>query len=259
MFISIDVGGTNTRVVGADNLATPAFLGEPIRRQNTQNFEQDITFIIQTAQNIAGDEQIDAVGIGAAGTPNREKTGVATARNLISWVGKPLVASLSHGLGGCPVYYETDVTAAGLGEAYYGPTEGDFDYITWGTGIGGAAIRYTDGSPTASVLNWRTHFEGWIADVGGAELAQRYGKAPESFTDAEWSDVTGDFRRHLKDYIETIAPQAIVFGGGLAVRHQVVIEDIGSEIDSHLHVTSFGNDSGLVGGFGLVRHSGEFA
>lgn len=254
MFVSIDVGGTNTRLVSANSLLEPVFLNEPVRQRNTNNFEQDIAFIIRAARTIACGHEIDAIGIGTAGTPNSEKTGIETARNLTGWVGKPLVAALTQGLSCHSVYYDTDVTAAGLGEAYYGSTEGDFDYITWGTGIGGAAIRYEDDLPTASVFNWQTRFKNWIADVGGSELSERFGKPPESFTATEWNSVVRDFKRHLEEYVSTFIPPAIVFGGGLAVRHQTAIEDAGSILDTPIKVTSFGNDSGLMGGFGLIRH-----
>ena len=115
--------------------------------------------MIEAALEIADGEQIEAVGIGTPGFPNDDKTEIKSAKNLSSWAGKPLVASISEGLGGCPVFYDNDVTAAGLGEAY-GHTEGDF-YVIWGTGIGGGGIRHEDGKPTVEVLNWRTYFGDW--------------------------------------------------------------------------------------------------
>jgi predicted NBD/HSP70 family sugar kinase len=253
MFISIDAGGTNTRVAGTAELANSVFAGEPLRRKNTHDFDNDLAFMVGAALEIADGEPIEAVGIGTPGSPNEDKTEIKSAKNLASWAGKPLVASLSEGLGGCSVFYDNDVTAAGLGEAYYGHTEGDFDYVIWGTGIGGGGIRHEDDKPTVEVLNWRTYFGDWETDNGGAELAKRFGKAPEDFTIADWEAVAKDFKRHLVSYLETHRPQAIVFGGGLAVRHAQMIEGAGRNLGTTIEVTKFGDDSGLVGGFGLIR------
>ena len=137
-------------------------------------------------------------------------------------------------------------TAAGLGEAYYGHTEGDFDYVIWGTGIGGGGIRHEDDKPTVEVLNWRTYFGDWETDNGGAELAKRFGKAPEDFTIADWEAVAKDFKRHLVSYLETHRPQAIVFGGGLAVRHAQMIEGAGRNLGTTIEVTKFQSTSGQL-------------
>lgn len=258
VFISIDAGGTNTRVAGAAELANPVFACEPLRRKNSHDFNNDLAFMIEAAIEITKGEPIEAVGIGAPGSPNEDKTEIKSAKNLAGWAGKPLVASLSAGLGGCPVFYDNDVTSAGLGEAYYGHTEGNFDYVIWGTGIGGGGIRHQDGKPTVEVLNWRTYFGDWETDNGGAELAKRFDKAPEDFTIADWEVVAEDFKRHLISYLETRKPQAIVFGGGLAVRHAEMIEEAGCNLATPIEVTKFGDDSGIMGGFGLIKNGLEY-
>ena len=254
MYISIDAGGTNTRVAGATELGNPTFAGEPLRRKNTHDFENDLHFMVSAALQIADGEPIEAVGIGTPGSPNEDKTEIKSAKNLSSWVNKPLVTSLSEGLS-CPVFYDNDVTAVGLGEAYYGQTKGNFDYIIWGTGIGGGTIRYEDTQPNVSVLNWRKHFGEWESDNGGAELAKTFGKPPEDFTIQEWEVVAETFKKHLQRYLETYRPQAIVFGGGLAVKHTQMLTVAGTALGTKIAVTEFGDDSGLMGGFGLIKRN----
>lgn len=262
MFISIDVGGTNTRVAGATDLASPVFNSEEVlRRRNVHDFEKDMAFMVGAALAIANGEKIEAVGIGAPGLPNADKTAIEWAENLKSWNGKPLVASLSEGLD-APVLYDSDEPVAALGEAYYGsaePTESTestpegFDYLIWGTGIGGARVKQGD-PPRATQLDWQTYFVDWENDNGGAKLTEKFRKAPEDFTDADWAVVAKSFERHLGDYIETHRPRAIVFGGGLAVRHTVMIENLGRDFGTQINVTKFGGDGGLMGGFGLIRN-----
>ncbi len=241
-------------MAGVADVVTPVFDREPLRRRNSHDFEDDMAFVVKAARTLADGESIEAVGIGAPGWPNEDKTAIGWSKNLASWIGKPLVASLSEGLGGCRVFYDDDVSVAALGEAYYGHTAGDFDYVIWGTGIGGARVRYRGNRPYADQLNWRAYFAGWEDDNGGAELAKKFGKAPEDFTHEDWRIVTGDFKRNLAAYVETHRPKMIVFGGGLAVRHTVMIKEAGRDLGIITDVTKFGDDSGLMGGFGLIRH-----
>ncbi|MGE5309706.1 MAG: ROK family protein [Sphaerimonospora mesophila] len=254
MFISIDVGGTNTRVAGATDLANPVF-NRVVRRRNIHDFEKDMAFMVGAALAIADGEEIEAVGIGAPGLPNADKTAIEWAENLKSWNGRPLAVSLREGLG-APVFYDSDEPVAALGEVYYGPTrftpEG-FDYLIWGTGIGGARVKHGN-PPLATQLDWRTYFVDWENDNGGAKLTEKFRKAPEDFTDADWAVVAKSFERHLGDYIEMHRPRAIVFGGGLAVKHTVMIENLGRDFGTQINVTKFGGDSGLMGGFGLIRN-----
>ena len=81
MFISIDAGGTNTRVAGTAELANPVFAGEPLRRKNTHDFDNDLAFMVGAALEIADGEPIEAVGIGTPGSPNEDKTEIKSAKN----------------------------------------------------------------------------------------------------------------------------------------------------------------------------------
>ncbi len=174
MFISIDVGGTNTRVVGSRSLGKPVFTTKPLRRKKTHNFLDDLDFIVDSALKIAGDDKIEGVGIGAPGSPNENKTKIKSTKNLSSWAGKPLVESISNRLGGCPVFYDNDVCAAALGESYYGNPAGDFDYIIWGTGVGGATTNWHNNIPAVAKKDWKSEFENWEAEIAGSELPKKF-------------------------------------------------------------------------------------
>lgn len=252
MHVSIDVGGTNTRVAGASDLLNPVFRSEPLRRKNAHDFELDLKFMVEAALRLADGEPIEAVGIGTPGSPNEDKSGIKSAQNLSSWVGMPLVSSLSTELD-CQVFYDNDGVAAGLGEAHYGQTKGNFDYLIWGTGIGGAAIRHIDSIPMVSGLNWQEYFANWENDCGGAKIAEAFGKPPEELTATEWELISRDFNQHLKTFVDLRKPETIVFAGGLAVRHTDMVKSAGKNLGTQINVTEFGDDSGLMGGFALIR------
>jgi predicted NBD/HSP70 family sugar kinase len=252
MYIAIDAGGTSTRVAASPELANPTHLAEPLRRRNTHDFDNDIGFMIESALTLADDQQIEAVGIGTPGSPNKDFTEIASARNLEAWVNKPLLKTLSERLD-CPVFYENDGVVAAWGEAYYGSTTGSYDYLIWGTGIGGSRVKHGYNKPHVEKIDWDENFKDWEADCGGNALAAAFGKSPEELNQEEWEAVTRKFEQGLTGYINKNNPSAIVFGGGLALKHADVLLNSSKKLGLSIKVTKFGADSGLMGGFGFIR------
>lgn len=163
------------------------------------------------------------------------------------------MAHISEQLG-CPVYMENDAVAMGYGEAFFGDTKGDFDYIIGGTGIGGSLIRHEDSGVRVVEKDWPVHFKNWEMQDGGRRLAIEYGKPTTDFTEEDWGKVATRFKRNVALYCQKYNPKAIVFGGGLATRHAEMLIAIGKDIKTPIVVTQFGDDSGLVGGFGLIKN-----
>ncbi len=255
MYISIDVGGTNTRVVGSADLEQPAFLSQPIRYPNTHDYETDLRRLISSAKQVANGNPVQAVGISTPGLPNPPRTQLAYAHNLADWAGRPLTVPLSEELS-CPVYYNGDVIAAGFGEIYYGKVDGDFHFIIWGTGIGGADFKRSTSKQEyeASNIAWDRYLKDWETDCGGANLAKNFGKATKTFSSDDWDKVSQVFNQHLSSYIERRHPQSIVFAGGLAVKNGAWLLSLGNQLPIKLQLSKFGEDSGLMGGFGLIKH-----
>lgn len=248
------MGGTSTRITGSNDLIAIDYTSEPLRRRNTQNYENDLSYIIDSAKKIAGHQAIKAVGIGTPGTPTPDRSRIETAVNIPHWNGQPLVEPISNALD-CPVYYDNDAVTAGLGEAYYGSYQkGDFHYLIWGTGVGGATIERSEngGVVYAAKLLWKPHFKSW--DCAGVQLGKDYGKPPETFTEKEWGAVLKKFGRHLLNYVETFHPPAIIFGGGLAAKHHEAVRLNARRTGIHIDVSKFGDDSGIIGSLGLIRY-----
>lgn len=250
------MGGTNTRVAGSEALDQITFVDEPLRRRNTQSYENDLDAIVSMIQKTAGRHAIQAVGIGTPGTPSADKLGIDTAVNIPHWNNRPLVRPIADALD-CPVYYHNDAVTAGLGEAYYGNyTANDFHYLIWGTGVGGAAIeRDNQGNVNyASKLIWKPRFREWNAECGGGNLGKHFNKSPENFTEAEWTSSIKRFSSYLLRYIDDFTPPAIVFGGGLAHKHRNELQSLSSKTGIDIVVSKFDNDSGIMGSFGLIRY-----
>lgn len=253
MYVSVDVGGTNIRVVGSSSLVEAEFAGTVERGKISQDYQQEIEFIITAARRCADGGGLDTLGICVPGTLNTDKTSLEFAQNLAWWEHKPFVSTLARELD-CKVYAEHDGIAAGLGEAYYGAAPDEFCYLVWGTGIGGAEVRKgSDGHVSAEEIDWQSSFSAWESDCGGKALSDRFGELSEGLSNAQWLDVKDTFKAHLEEFIARTGTRSIVFGGGLAMRHKEFLEGIRIDQLDSIRVTQLGDEAGLYGGFALIR------
>ena len=252
--ISVDLGGTNTRIAQFTDLDRAEMVGDPIKRRNTHSYEEDLAWIIETALSMSGGLPIDALGIGVPGRVTDNKTDMVASNNLPEWANRNFCLDLSRVLK-CPVYMDNDGVAAGLGEGYFGSTRSNFHYLVWGTGISGVSIGHTDKGISARYIrpDYKSHFDAWERDCGGAAILHKHGKPGEELTDDEWNDINTLFAHYLKGYIALAKPPAIIFGGGLAVRHAETITAHVSEMGVPIQISQFAGNSGLIGGLALVK------
>lgn len=136
--IGVDVGGTKI----AAGLVTEE--GEVLRtaRRDTPASEVDATAdaIADLVTELRADEDVAAVGIGAAGFCDAERTSVVYAPNL-AWRNEPLAEKITKATG-LPTVVENDANAAAWGEFRFGAAKKAKSAIvvTLGTGIGGGII-----------------------------------------------------------------------------------------------------------------------
>src|SRR5690349_773711 len=96
--------------------------------------EKAVAFFLQQGR-------LDAVGIGSFG-PVDLQTGYITSTPKQGWRNYDLAGAVRRALD-VPLGFDTDVSAAALGEARWGAAQGlsDFLYLTVGTGGGGAMVH----------------------------------------------------------------------------------------------------------------------
>ncbi|MDO5035216.1 MAG: ROK family glucokinase [Actinomycetaceae bacterium] len=136
--IGVDVGGTKIAAGLVDEE------GNVLR---TARRETPAHLVDATADAIAGmvtelreGEEVSAVGIGAAGFCNAERTSVVYAPNL-AWRNEPLAEKIERATG-LKTVVENDANAAAWGEFRFGAARDvkNAIVITLGTGIGGGII-----------------------------------------------------------------------------------------------------------------------
>ena len=135
----VDIGGTNIKYgflpAGAQ---TPQFTKEA-----PTNAHLGGTALMETVQALLRElPAFERIGVSTCGQVDRQTGGIRYATdNVPRYTGTPIRSLLEEAFG-VPVAVENDVNAAALGEAHFGAGRGcqHFLCLTYGTGIGGAAI-----------------------------------------------------------------------------------------------------------------------
>jgi glucokinase len=139
--IGIDIGGTKVAagVVDADGTVVERLRTETPDKSKSPKVVEDT--IVELVLDLADRHDVHAVGIGAAGWVDADRSKVLFAPHL-NWRGEPLQQALSERLR-FPVIVENDANAAAWAEWRFGAGRGEdhLVMITLGTGIGGAVVK----------------------------------------------------------------------------------------------------------------------
>ena len=136
--IGVDVGGTKVAAGVVDE--TGAILART-RHPTPSADPADVEDVIASCvEELRADHQVEAVGIGAAGFIDADRSRVLFAPNL-SWRDEPLKEAV-EGRVGLPVVVENDANAAAWAEHRFGAGQGEphLVVVTVGTGIGGGIV-----------------------------------------------------------------------------------------------------------------------
>ncbi|WP_242605941.1 ROK family glucokinase [Frankia sp. Cppng1_Ct_nod] len=141
LVVGVDVGGTK---VAAGVVDVTGAIVASVRRPTPTHEPAEVADTIDAAvaelRAAVGPESVRAVGIGAAGWIDRERSHVLFAPNL-AWRNEPLRDEVSARTG-LPVVVENDANAMAWGEYRFGAGRGHDDLVcvTVGTGIGGGIV-----------------------------------------------------------------------------------------------------------------------
>lgn len=136
--IGVDIGGTK---VAAGVVNDAGAIIDTTRRDTPADDPMRTADVVADAvRELAVMHDVAAIGLGAAGFVDAERSTVMFAPNL-AWRDEPLRAAMEQRLG-LPVVVENDANAAAWAEARFGAGRGE-DYVivlTVGTGIGGGIV-----------------------------------------------------------------------------------------------------------------------
>ncbi|MEI6326636.1 MAG: ROK family protein [Candidatus Roizmanbacteria bacterium] len=257
MYIAIDVGGTNIRIATSQSFLHP-LLSTRVEYTLTHNFTTDYERMIKEMKNISSNTESIGISFPGDWTGNQNKMSLPTHNS--EWANKPFVKAISSEFT-CPVYIENDAVAGALGTAQYGGIDGNFIYITWGTGIGGAQVARVGDTVIAEQLDWSLYLKRLEDACGGANVNMKYGKTGDQLSENEWQAIINDFANELKIFIYQLHPTLVVVGGGIVTKQKARLMEIKSEFDStqnngtKVSISILGDDAGLYGALELIRRA----
>ncbi|GAP14967.1 fructokinase [Longilinea arvoryzae] len=236
---------------------------------------------------------LEAIGVASFGPVDlntaSETWGFITSTPKPGWRNTPVTPVLEKALG-VPVFFDTDVNGAALGEGRWGAAQGlsDFVYLTIGTGIGGGVV--CAGKPLHGLVHpemghiylphdrqadpfdgccpyHRDCFEGLAS---GPALNRRWGVPAEKLPPDHpaWELEAHIIALALSTFICTLSPQRIILGGGVMAQHQLfpmirkqVVEILNGyvqsktlleETESYIVSPGLGNQAGSLGAIALA-------
>lgn len=198
--------------------------------------------------------QLNAVGIASFGPvdlhPDSPTFGYITSTPKLEWRQFDFAGEVRRALG-VPVFLDTDVNAAALGEARWGAGRGiaDFLYLTIGTGIGGGAIVH------GNVVHGLVHpemghiriphdlakdpYRGGCPSHGdcleglasGPAMEARWGIRAQELPAGHpgWALEAHYLALGLATWVCTLSPERIVMGGGV-MQHQHLLPMVRREL-----------------------------
>jgi fructokinase len=239
-----------------------------------------------------------AIGVGSFGPvdldPDSETWGYVTNTPKPGWAHTAVAPVLRDRLG-VPVRFDTDVTAAALGEHRWGAGAGtdNLCYLTVGTGVGAGLL--VDGRPLHGLVHpevghiriphdrRRDPFEGtcpmhgdcWEGLAAGGAIAARWDADPAELADDHpaWALEAEYVALGIFAIVCVASPRRVIAGGGVleragllpAVRDHLrrlnagYLENplLNERIDSYLVAPQLGDRAGVLGAVALAQMGGR--
>lgn len=269
MYVTIDIGGTNTRIAHSEDLQN---LSEIERFPTPEDFTTLKYKINSYIEKLNG---VKAVSVGVAGIIDRTNKIIVKCPHIPYLKAVPILQLIT--LPSFEVYLENDATLACLAEATRGSAQNfeNVAYITISTGVGGALIsnkkippQRFNHEPGHHVINmdetfvYKEKLSGtWEGYSSGTAFGLRIGKSPADIDDPKvWADYGEILAYGLHNIHLLWQPDVIVLGGSLSRRWNLFGQSLMDKFNTmdELHVpevkiSKFGDENGLIGGLELIR------
>lgn len=274
MYISVDLGGTKTRIAFSKDLQS---LDSVEKFQTLQNWNDELNKISEVITPIVRDSNIDAVSFGIPGTLDLKERIFLKVPNYKDLEGKSFDVFSKLFEDSTQVYFNNDASLSCLGEAVHGAGKQykNVAYITLSTGVGGALVvnkklwdiyrAYEPGHHIMNLSENNTDSAGINGSMeyylSGTGFKQRYKILPEDCTDsAIWDEYGRLLAMGLVNVTAFWNPEVIVLGGSLRNKYDLFISSAENKLSSYtgIHIpvikkSLLEDDSGLVGGFEFIN------
>jgi predicted NBD/HSP70 family sugar kinase len=226
MFLSIDIGGSFTRIaLSADGNK----IDEKLKYPTPKKYDDGIDLLEEKIEEITEGKTPKAISVAAASPINYIKGTLIRPPNLPNWLGHSLQKELELRIR-TKVYLENDGMLGGLGEASKRKKSKILGFITLSTGVGG--VRIVDGKidrhslpsePGHQILDPNGRYWPGCGQKGcfeslcsGKAFEMTYGVKPEFCEDYRiWEEHAENCAQGLVNVITLWTPDTLVIGGSL--------------------------------------------
>lgn len=270
MFLSIDIGGTNTRIATSQDGKK---ISKKIKFLTPKKYDDGIDLICEAIEEITGGKIPSRISVDAPSPIDYEKGVLMRPPNLPNWRGHSLRKELELRLH-TKVHLENDSSLAGLAEAHL-PRRKKYKilaYVTLSTGIGGVRIvngridYHADPFEIGhQILDPKGRFWPGCGQKGcfealasGASFEMTYGVKPENCEDFKiWEEHAKVTSQGLINTIIFWTPDVVVIGGSLIKAGHKFTDplihftqnDIQIFPSPKIELSKMDDDNGLLGGF----------
>jgi glucokinase len=273
MYISIDLGGTKTRIAFSKDLHSLDSVEKFPTLQDLSALKNKITDVIE---NSGGSLGVKAVSFGIPGTFDIQSKRFLKVPNY-KWLENIDFKYISDIFDSETKFYvNNDAALACLGEAVHGAGKSynNVAYITLSTGVGGALVLgkklsdhtrvYEPGHHIINITDTLSDNSGVTGSMesylSGTGFRLRFGLAPEDCEDEKiWSEYGAILGASLVNVSAFWNPEIIVLGGSLSQKYDYFIGSTNNylnKIDGLTLATVqkcvLEDDAGLIGGLEFI-------
>ena len=271
MYISIDIGGTNTRIASSKDLHD---IHSDVKFSTSQDLNEEKKLISSGVAEVLEGQLLQGACIGVPGLVDKKNRRFKQIVNVPALSGLAFYEMLGVEIDPSLVFAENDASLAGLGEAVLGAGR-DYEvvaYLTLSTGVGGVRIAGKQIDPYQRhsepghmiIQEGGLHFDlcgqnGCVsAYVSGTAFSDIYGVSPAECEDSSiWQDYAKKLSLAIINVVAMWGPDVIVFGGSMSKKFNSNFEKPLLEVLSEEPLfkippivrCELGDNSGIVGGF----------
>jgi predicted NBD/HSP70 family sugar kinase len=285
MYISIDIGKSNTRVASSLDLIE---IHKIVKFSTHQELEEQKKLLADAIYNVRNSKDIEAMALGVTGVVDKIKRIFVKSPNYPALTGLLFSDLLPEVLKQIPLYVENDASLGALGESFFGSGKDKttIAYITLSSGVGGSlVIKEFDKESIKDLGHYRLisseighhvicetdtltdrsgiagTFESYCS---GSMFEQRYGVKPEKNIDKEiWKQYSKHLSTGVLNVVALWKPEIIVLGGGVSnhnfdLFYSYLIEELKKQkfFDiPEIKKAYLGDDTGIYGGFVLLKEN----
>lgn len=271
MYISIDIGGTSTRVATFNDSSE---IVELEKFSTNQNYKDSIEKTFKVIDKLIDGAEVEGVSIGLPGVVKAESFELVNLPHLLEWVGKPIAEDFAKKYS-TKVVVANDTDLGGLGEAIEGAGKDDkiVAFVAVGTGFGGGRIvddkidvTHSGFEPGHMIINSESNDKQYLHSgslesyVSGTALVEKYGveKCSECNDINIWNEVGNNLAIGLVNISVMWSPDVIVMGGGVIINagdrlvnptKQFFAEKLKIFKEPKIKIAMLGDQANLIGGY----------